>query len=104
MNTSNGEVGAETLFEYSQKDDMIWGTYSGGLVKRGVLLGRMKPGGDLQFYYMQYNENGELNQGISTSTSEFLRDGRVILFEDWEWTGNKTGSGRSVIEEVKSGT
>jgi hypothetical protein len=25
----------------------------------------------------------------------------VVLYENWEWTGDKKGSGSSIIEEVK---
>lgn len=101
MNTINGEVSEDTLFEYFQKDDIVWGTYSGGTVIRGLLLGRMARNGDVDFNYLQVNHKNEINTGISHSSTEFLNDGRIILYEDWEWTGNKSGGGRSVIEEVK---
>jgi hypothetical protein len=101
MNTINGEVSEETLFEYFQNDNIVWGTYSGGTIQRGVLIGRMAKNGDCQINYLQLNNSNEINTGISQSATEFLNDGRIILYEDWEWTGNKTGGGRSVIEEIK---
>ena len=101
MNTVNGEVSEDTLFEYFQKDDIIWGTYSGGVIQKGVLLGRMARNGDIDFEYLQVNTSNEVNTGVSHSATEFLNDGRIILYEDWEWTGNRSGGGRSVIEEIK---
>ncbi len=101
MNTPNGEMNEETLFEYFQKNDTVWGTYSGGNVVRGLLLGHMSPNGDISFQYMQLGTSGEVSTGVSQSYTEFLNDGRVVLYEDWEWTGNRSGSGRSVIEEIK---
>ena len=101
MNTINGEISEDTLFEYFQKDDVVWGTYSGGTILRGVLLGRMAKNGDINFQYLQLNNQNEVNTGISHSATEFLNDGRIILYEDWEWTGNRSGGGRSVIEEIK---
>jgi hypothetical protein len=101
MNTINGEVGEETLFEYFQCGDIIWGNYAGGQVIRGVLLGKMDGNSDISFHYMQHAVNGEVHTGTSHSTTEFLNDGRIILYEDWVWTGNKSGGGRSVIEEIK---
>ena len=101
MNTINGEVNEETIFEYFQKDDIIWGTYSGGIIQKGVLLGRMARNGDIDFDYLQVNTGNEVNTGVSHSSTEFLNDGRIILYEDWEWTGNRSGGGRSVIEEIK---
>lgn len=101
MNTINGEVGEDTLFEYYQSGDIIWGTYGGGQVIRGVLLGKMERNGDISFQYMQHSKDGEIHTGTSHSNTEFLNDGRIILYEDWEWTGNRSGGGRSVIEEIK---
>jgi GNAT superfamily N-acetyltransferase len=101
MNTINGEVGEDTLFEYFQKDDVIWGTYSGGTVVRGVLLGKMARNGNIDFEYQQISVNGDIYTGHSKSSTEFLNDGRIVLYEDWEWTGNRSGGGRSVIEEIK---
>lgn len=102
MNTINGEVGEDTLFEYFQSGDIIWGTYGGGQVIRGVLLGKMERNGDISFQYMQHSKDGEVHTGTSHSSTEFLNDGRIILYEDWEWTGNRSGGGRSVIEEIKN--
>lgn len=102
MNTINGEVSEDTLFEYFQSGDIIWGTYGGGQVIRGVLIGRMEHNGDISFQYMQHSKDGEVHTGISHSSTEFLNDGRIILYEDWEWTGNRSGGGRSVIEEIKN--
>lgn len=101
MNTINGEVSEETLFEYYQDGDIIWGTYGGGQVVRGVLLGRMNRNGNIAFQYMQHSKDGGIYTGTSKSTTEFLNDGRIVLYEDWEWTGNRSGGGRSVIEEEK---
>jgi len=101
MNTINGDVNEDTLFEYFQKDDVVWGVYSGGTIVRGILLGRMARNGDIDFQYIQLNVNNEINTGVSHSSTEFLNDGRIVLYEDWEWTGNRSGSGRSVIEEIK---
>jgi hypothetical protein len=101
MNTANGQVNEETLFEYFQHGDYVWGTYGGGAVVRGVLLGKMNANRDMRFYYFQLDHEGNLLQGTSRSSSEFLNDGRVVLYEDWQWTGNKSGSGNSIIEEIK---
>ena len=101
MNSVNGQISEETLFEYFQDGQMVWGTYAGGDVARGILLGQMNANRDIRFHYMQMDTQGQLFQGTSKSTSELLNDGRVVLYENWEWTGNRTGSGSSIIEEIK---
>lgn len=101
LNTINGEINEDTIFEYFQADDLIWGFYGGGEIKKGVLLGKMAPNGNIRFRYMQINQTDEIHEGHSKSYTEFLNDGRIALYEDWEWTGNRSGGGKSVIEEIR---
>jgi hypothetical protein len=101
MNTANGQVSEETLFEYFQQGDFIWGTYSGGEVARGMLIGKMTPNRNINFHYLQMDRTGQVFGGTSHSTTEFLNDGRIVLYEDWHWTGNRSGTGSSIIAEVK---
>lgn len=101
LNTSNGEINEETIFEYFQVDNVVWGFYGGGEIKKGVLLGKMSPNGNIKFRYMQITQTDEIHEGHSKSSTEFLNDGRIALFEDWEWTGNRSGGGKSVIEEIR---
>ncbi|HSC53722.1 MAG TPA: hypothetical protein VLC98_08885 [Phnomibacter sp.] len=101
MNSANGQVNEETLFEYFQDGNAIWGTYSGGEVVRGVLIGQMNANRDIRFQYFQIDKEGQFYQGRSKSSTEFLNDGRIALYEDWEWTANKKGNGNSIIEEIK---
>ena len=41
-NTDNGEVSGETRFHYFQEGDRLWGTYSGGSIVDGHLLGTLR--------------------------------------------------------------
>jgi L-amino acid N-acyltransferase YncA len=101
MNSANGQISEDTLFEYFQDGDAVWGTYAGGDVVRGVIIGQMNANRDIRFHYLQVDNQGQYHQGTSKSSTEFLNDGRIVLYENWEWTGNKKGSGSSIIEEVK---
>jgi len=101
MNSANGQINEDTLFEYHQDGDAVWGTYAGGEVVRGVLIGQMNANRDIRFHYLQVDKYGQYHQGTSKSATEFLNDGRIVLYENWEWTGDKKGSGSSIIEEVK---
>jgi GNAT superfamily N-acetyltransferase len=101
LNTANGQIGEDTIFEYFQEGDVVWGTYHGGDVLRGVLMGKMSPNRDLEITYMQMGTDGSYGEGTSHSSTEFLNDGRIVLYEDWIWTGNRKGEGNSIIEEVK---
>lgn len=100
INSANGQVDEATLFEYFQDGDFVWGTYSGGVIERGVLVGKMNAKRNIHFHYMQIDKDGQMGQGHSKSSTEFLKNGRIALYEDWQWSGNRTGSGTAIIEEV----
>lgn len=101
INSANGQVDESTLFHYYQEGDYVWGTYSGGSVERGVLIGKMNAKRNILFHYLQIEKDGTLGQGFSNSSTEYLNNGRLALYEDWEWTGNRSGSGTAIIEEVE---
>lgn len=99
-NAENGEVNAETRFFYFQKDNQLSGSYSGGEIVEGHLLGLVNSDGSLDFYYHHINRSGKLMAGKCRSTPSFDADGKLILHENWQWLTGDQSTGQSVIEEV----
>jgi hypothetical protein len=99
-NAVNGEVDQGTLFAYRQDGEVLTGTYSGGGVRLGQILGRVREDGSLEFLYQHLNEDGVLRNGRCESVPELLPDGRLRLRESWEWSGASGERGNSVIEEI----
>lgn len=99
-NSETGEVGAGTLFEYHQRDGVVWATYEGGAIRFGTLIATVDEDGVLDMRYHHVNAAGELMTGRCRSTPEVLPDGRLRLHERWQWTSGDGSSGESVIEEV----
>jgi len=104
-NTSNGEVGGDTLFHYHQQDKIVWADYAGGGIVKGFLIATLQADNTLDMRYEHVNTQGELMTGRCQSTPERLPDGRIRLYERWQWTsGDSTpgdgSSGESIIEEV----
>ncbi len=102
QNSSSGEVGSETVFHYHQSGDIVWAEYSGGSIVRGQLIAKCDPVGVLDMRYQHINANGDLMTGECLSTPEVLTDGRLRLYEKWQWTSGDRSKGESVIEEVLS--
>ena len=100
LNSTNGEVSGETLFYYNQFEDIVWATYQGGAIKFGTLVAKFAESGALEMRYHHVNAQGELMTGICQSTPEILTDGRVRLYERWQWTCGDFSSGESIIEEI----
>ena len=99
-NTANGEMSSETVFHYRQKGDMVWGTYEGGRIRYGQLVGRVLDDDSIDFRYQHMNDDGELMTGECLSTPEVLADGRLRMHESWKWTNGDATSGKSIVEEV----
>lgn len=100
-NSASGEVSAETVFYYRQKNDLVWAEYQGGEIVFGSLIAKTDNQGNLEMRYQHLNTKGELMTGKCSSSPEILSDGRIRLYEKWQWTSGDLSSGESVIEEVK---
>lgn len=96
-NSENGEVGAETVFHYRQKDDVIWATYEGGTIKFGTLSGQTIDN-QLIFNYQHQNMEGEFLTGKCETVIKII-DNQIQLHEIWQWTCRDFSSGTSILVE-----
>nr|WP_198155020.1 n-acetylglutamate synthase [Salisediminibacterium beveridgei] len=99
-NTENGEVSSETYFEYSQEENILTATYSGGDIVKGRLIGMVSDDGTLRFRYNHVNIHHELRGGECHSTPEILSNGKIRLHEQWRWLDKDQNEGSSIVEEV----
>jgi len=101
QNSETGEVSAETVFRYHQKDDLVWAEYAGGEIVFGSLIAKIADNDSLEMRYQHLNKQGELMTGKCFSTPETLSDGRIRLHEKWCWTSGDFTKGESIVEEIK---
>lgn len=99
-NSASGEVGGETIFHYYQEGDRLTGTYSGGAVVHGTLLGNVHPDGSLEFLYHHINSTGQLMAGKCSSVPCEDAVGTLVLKEEWQWLTGDRSSGQSEVEEI----
>jgi hypothetical protein len=103
-NSNGGDVGSETVFHYHQRDDIVWATYGGGSVRFGTLVAKVDSSGSLDMRYQHVAVDGTFKSGRCHSRPEILADGRIRLYERWQWTDGAAGEGTSIIEEVETST
>jgi hypothetical protein len=96
--SAEGEGGSGTVFEYHERDGLVWARYEGGAVRLGFLVG-VRKGNSLEFRYSQVNDVGETSNGRCSTTISVLADGRLGLDEEWAWE-SKPGAGSSAAEEI----
>lgn len=93
-----GEVNAETLFEFAQGGSVVSARYAGGKVRLGYLVGTMSADG-LCFRYAQVDNAGRLDGGYSTCEIGRTAEGRIQLAEHFKWD-SREGSGTNIYEEI----
>lgn len=99
-NSENGETSDETIFNYRQEGNILTATYSGGKIKFGHLIGLVDEFGNIDMRYHQININNQLMTGICKSKPEVLPNGKLRLYETWQWTCGDKLEGTSIIEEI----
>jgi hypothetical protein len=98
--SDNGEASKDTVFHYRQDGSIVWATYQGGPIRFGSLIARVDADGSLEMRYQHINASGEFLHGKCRSWPEVLEDGRLRLYERWEWLSGDGSKGESVIEEI----
>ena len=99
INSENGETSSETVFYYKQVDNILTSEYSGGKIKYGHLIGLVDNRGNIEMRYHQVNDKDELMTGVCKSKPEILENGKIRLYESWEWTSGDKSKGQSIIEQ-----
>ena len=98
--SENSETTSDTIFVYKQKGNILTSTYKGGNIIEGHLIGLVSNDGTINMRYHQINKNGELMTGICTSKPEIDSNGKIKLYESWEWTSGDKSKGTSILKEV----
>ena len=95
----HGVSGAETIFEYHVDGERIRGSYRGGRIAEGQLIGRVTGAGSIALLYHCITTTGDLLAGESTGTVGRDATGRVTLDFEWAWlTGDRSGGQSSYVE------
>lgn len=101
-NSENGEVDERTLFEYHQRENVLWADYSGGDVLKGHMVGVVAQNGELDFYYQHINAKKEVRIGVCHSVPQVLENGKIQLLEKWQWLNGDKSEGTSIVVEKES--
>lgn len=100
VNSPSGQVSSETMFTYQQNGNILTATYQGGNIVQGHMLGKVNDDGTLYFIYHHLDHQQNLKSGCCFSRPKILEDGRIRLYENWEWTHGGAGEGDSIVEEI----
>jgi hypothetical protein len=87
------------FFLYKQEGNILTADYSGGRIIKGQLIGIVDEMGNIEMRYQQVNDLGKFMTGLCRSSPEILKNGKIRLHENWQWTSGDLSKGQSILEE-----
>ena len=94
-----GVVNKETMFSFTQKDNLIHAEYVGGQITKGFLVGKLADN-ILKFSYCQLQVDGRLDNGSSKGELSISKEGKIRLTEYFEWSTRPEQSGTNIFEQI----
>lgn len=98
-NSEHGEVSEQTIFTYYQEEHLFYGEYRGGEIEKGFMIGLVNEQDELDFYYQHVNIHGEVKIGKCHSIPHVLENGKIELYETWQWLNGNMEKGTSIVIE-----
>ncbi|MDP1828098.1 MAG: hypothetical protein Q8L48_32785 [Archangium sp.] len=96
----HGVSGVDTVFHYLVDGPVITGTYRGGRVREGHLVGRGTGPDAIELLYHCVTTHGELLAGWSRGRVGADACGRTTLAFEWGWLSGAEGGGESRYVEL----
>lgn len=90
----------ETIFHYMQNGNTITGTYSGGAISQGFLVGKQTGADSISLLYQCITTDGELKAGESSGKLSRNMEGKLQIHFDWSWLNGDLSGGKSVYIET----
>ena len=95
----NGVVNSQTIFTFSQKENLVSASYEGGKIYQGFLVGYLTRG-KLFFSYCQLQVDGKIDNGQSICSLSFDENKKLILTETFTWSSRENDGGVNIFREI----
>ncbi len=89
-------------FNLNQKVFMTLSNSDNGEVIKGHLVGKQLESGEFDFVYHHIYRDGQIKMGKCISSAILLDDGRLKLFEKWQWLSDDMSNGESELVEIRA--
>lgn len=96
----NGLSSNETIFQYVQQGTTITGTYKGGEITEGFIVGKQVSKNQIELLFQCITNSGDLKAGRSKGIISKNADGILLLNFDWQWLNGDLSGGTSSYIEV----
>ena len=90
----------ETIFHYYQNGDVITGTYKGGAIVEGFIVGKQTGEFTIELLFQCITNERELKVGASKGIISESSSGKLKLNFDWNWLNGDLSGGKSQYMEI----
>ena len=98
-NSENGTADSQTLFKYSQENDLVTANYYGGSIRKGNIIARLM-GRQLHMLYQCLTMENELKAGKATADISIDSNNKIQLKLQWQWLDRLNDNGISEYVEI----
>jgi hypothetical protein len=94
-NSKNGSLNTETRMRFTGDDPVIVGTYGGGTIVAGHVLGKRIGESEMELLYHGATTTGEIQAGRALAA--FVKDdqGHLRMHLEWQWLTGDQSRGQS---------
>lgn len=100
IENNKGLLSNETVFHYKQANEIITGTYKGGAIIEGSIVGKQTSNDTIELLFQCLTDKGELKTGQSQGKISVDQNGKLGLKFDWSWLNGDLSGGKSEYIEV----
>lgn len=94
-NPENGSLNSETEMRFTSDDGIVIGSYGGGTIAAGHVLGKHVGESELEMLYQGATTSGEIAAGKAHARFALDEEDRMRMYLDWQWLTGDQSEGRS---------
>ncbi len=95
----NGVVNNQTIFTFSQKENLVSASYAGGKIQQGYLVGYLTRD-KLFLSYSQFQVDSKMDNGQSVCDLSLDENKKIVLTETFSWFSRDNEGGINVFREI----
>ncbi|MEL6534546.1 MAG: hypothetical protein AAFQ98_04000 [Bacteroidota bacterium] len=100
LENESGLSGSETVFHYFQQGEVITGTYQGGAILEGSIVGKKVAEDKIELLFQCLTQDKELKVGQSEGEITEDASGKLQLKFTWNWLNGDLSGGKSEYLEI----
>lgn len=94
-NSRHGSINTETEMHFTSDDGIVIGSYGGGTVITGHVIGKHVGDSEIEMLYHSVSADGTIQAGKAHGRFALDREGRMHMYLDWQWLTGDGSRGQS---------